>query len=135
MKLAPEYTVLPIDPTRMFNGVEYSVEYRYEDIVTDEGKEVRRKVEGSGHLVSKPTTSQGGFLVKFPNGNSIRIADETQLEAMGFNVAGGLVDLDSGEKVPLDETGRVDFRAMIATTAIQKSGDGQMDLLGEREEA
>lgn len=135
MKLAEKFSVQVIDGKRKFTEKQFTYEYRYEDIVLDDGKKVRRKIEGSGHLVPHDVVTTGGFLVKFPNGNSIRIATEEQLNAMGFNAKGGLIDLDSGEDVPVNDDGSIDFRAMIATTAgSQLPAERQLDLLGESSE-
>lgn len=38
-----------------------------------------------------------GFLVKFPNGHSIRISDEKELQRLGFHLEPGLVSLETGD--------------------------------------
>lgn len=134
MKIARAFEVKPLNADRRFLAKVYSVEYKYEDVILDDGREIKRKVEGSGHLVSKDVETKGGFLVIFPNKNSIRVETQEQLKSLGLDIQGGFVDLDTGEEVPIQPDGSVDFRAMIANTAQSgPSAQNELDLLGERD--
>lgn len=115
MKLAEAFTVTPYDKSRTF-------------------KQIVHKSTPKG-LVAEEVMSTGGFLVMFPNGNSIRVESKERLAAMGLDVNGGLVDLDSGEAVPIGPDGKVDFRAMIASSKSHNlSEDRQLELLGDEGE-
>lgn len=115
MRLAEAFSVTAIGADRVFKSTHYET--------TKTG------------LKATEVQTKGGFMVKFPNGNSIRIETEEQLRAMGLDRGGGIVDLDSGEVVPVGADGSIDFRAMVATSAKGLSDDRQLDLLGSRDDA
>lgn len=40
-----------------------------------------------------------GYMVYFPSGNSMRVADDAELRRLGFDKAPNLIDMESGEEV------------------------------------
>ena len=54
-----------------------------------------------GMNVKKTREVPAGFMVYFPNGNSIRVRDEEELERLGFNDEAYFIDMESGEEVQM----------------------------------
>lgn len=135
MKLLPKFQVVEIDKDRPFRQTKYRVVFDYEEVTLDDGRTIKRKVEGSGKLVSENITTHGGYLVYFPNGNSIRVEDDAQMERLGLNKQGGFVDGDTGDDVPMDANGNIDFRAMLAKMSnikMEKTGsEDEMDIFAD----
>jgi hypothetical protein len=54
-----------------------------------------------GKLVKEQRTQPAGYMVYFPNGASIRVRTEEELKRLGFDIDAPLVDMVSGEVVPV----------------------------------
>lgn len=51
-------------------------------------------------IVSKDVTAEGGYMIYFPKGHSIRAFDDKHLAELGFDKPAKLIDMETG-----DETG------------------------------
>lgn len=54
-----------------------------------------------GVNVSEEVEVDAGFMVYFPNGNSIRVADEEELRRLGFDQGAEFIDMNSGEPLQM----------------------------------
>jgi hypothetical protein len=66
----------------------------------------QRRKNNAGKSVSngfnfEPKEVDGGFMVYFPAGHSIRVKDEQELQRLGFMGPAPLVDMNTGEIVPV----------------------------------
>lgn len=85
----------PFEVTRL-NGkmkkTAYGIETRGSGKFRKDGTEIMRN-----KVVAKEVIEDAGYLVRFPNGHSIRVADDAELQRLGFDSDPGLVDMLSGE--------------------------------------
>ena len=81
-----EVTALP----GKFKRTTYTVEHS-EITLRNGTKKMRSK------LVPKQVMEDAGYLVKFPNGHSIRVSSKEELQRLGFDADPGIVDMLSGQ--------------------------------------
>jgi hypothetical protein len=48
-------------------------------------------------LNNKSVEVDAGYLVKFPNGHAIRVADDAELQRLGFHLEPGLISMETGD--------------------------------------
>ena len=64
--------------------------YDYEEVKNAKGKLVRQRTETK-------MTEKAGYMVYFPNGSSIHVRSDEEMERLGFDHEPDLIDLDTGE--------------------------------------
>lgn len=64
--------------------------------------------------------TEGGFMVYFPKGHSIRLEDEAALKAHGFDLPAAMVDLETGDEVGVSNDSL--RRRSAAMTKTSRSG-------------
>lgn len=71
-----------------------------------EGEVEREKFskDKEGKLIKKTFKEPGGFMVYFPNGASMRVRTKEELERLGFAEPAPLVDMQTGEIIPQQQT-------------------------------
>ena len=72
-------------------------------------------------LVTKTVDDEGGFMIYFPKGHSIRARDAAHLVELGFDQPATLIDMETG-----DEAGREDSSLRAHSdriTRLTKSGE------------
>lgn len=96
----------------------------------DNGKRIKK---GPARMVRDDTVeSHGGVMFTFPNGNSVRMASQTQLDLFGLTMQPKLIDTATGEEV--DERGIPKSLSAYVQDAIASKGDfGLVDAADDSE--
>ena len=71
--------------------------YEVEKLEGTRQREIIEISKKDGSFVKKMVQEPAGYMVYFPNGSSVRIRTEEELEKQGFDKPASLVDMDSGE--------------------------------------
>jgi hypothetical protein len=59
------------------------------------------KHDGKGLSYARKKANKG-FMVYFPQGHSIHVPNEKELKRLGFHRQAGLIDMESGEEIPMN---------------------------------
>lgn len=77
--------------------------------------------DDDGHLEVKETEHELGWMVYFPDGSSIHVEKEAEMQRLGFDKPATLVDMESGDEVGQVGTGSLKSLSE-QKTARNKSG-------------
>jgi len=81
-------------------GMEIKPRFETEDI--SEKKSIRTIANHDGKTFTfEKKDDQCGYMVYFPQGHSIHIRTKGELKRLGFHRQANLIDMESGEEVPL----------------------------------
>jgi hypothetical protein len=67
-------------------------------------KYVKDEKTDHGQFVREDAKQDRGYMVYFPNGSSVHVPTEKELERLGFSEPPDLIDMESGETVPQPQT-------------------------------
>lgn len=84
------------------------------------------KHDGKGLSYEKKKANKG-FMVYFPQGHSIHVPNEKELKRLGFHRQPGMIDMVSGEEVPMQANMSLKERVARKTKA-SRGGEGEETL-------
>ncbi len=73
--------------------------------------EVEKLENGSSVFHKREVEAPAGFMVYFPQGHSIRVESQEQLERLGFAGHSGMVDMDTGDFV--EDASPTDLKSVV----------------------
>jgi hypothetical protein len=85
-------------------GQQVAPKFEVEDVSDREFTRTIAQWDAKGKKLSyKEKKEKGGYMVYFPQGHSIHVRSKEEMKRLGFDRAPNLVDLESGEEMPVPQ--------------------------------